>query len=205
MPEANNKRADPPTMRAKWVIMTGLLLSACVGAGGGSPGGLFGGADVTAVVEQRMPQASKLINTYRTKNGLKPVREDPRLMKAAAEHASDLAAAAKVSHYGSDGSNPASRARRAGYTFSNIGENVSAGRASLTEVIQAWIDSAPHRRNLELQPATHFGLAHSFSPESHYRHYWVLVLGEPKRAAEGVSGSSGDGGTSLSIGGFNFR
>ncbi len=192
-------------MHANWVILTGLLLSACVSGEGGSGGSLFGGADVTAVVQQRMPQASKLINTYRKKNGLQPVREDPRLMKAAAEHAGDLAAVERVSHYGRDGSDPASRARRSGYTFSNIGENVSAGRASLTEVIQAWIDSAPHRRNLELQPATHFGLAHSFSPESHYRHYWVLVLGEPSRSAGGASGKSGDGGTSLSIGGFSIN
>jgi len=193
-------------MRAQFVVFAGLLATACVGGGGGSGGTLFGGADVTAVEQQRTPQAASLINGYRARKGLGPVSEDARLMKAAAQHASDLAAVARVSHYGSDGSDPASRARRAGYTFSNIGENVSAGRASLTEVVQAWIESDAHRRNLELQPATHFGLAHSFSPESHYRHYWVLVLGEPARDVSGASAaSSGDAGTSLSVSGFKIR
>jgi uncharacterized protein YkwD len=195
-------RALLGVVRAAVVAPALVILAACVSGGGG--GSLFGGADVTAVVQQRMPQASKLINAYRQNNGLGAVREDPRLMQAAAQHAQDLAATSSVSHYGSDGSDPASRARRAGYSFSNIGENVSAGRASLTEVIQAWIDSSPHRRNLELQPASHFGLAHSFSPESHYRHYWVLVLGEPAGAAGGAQNGS-DGGASLSIGGFTLN
>jgi uncharacterized protein YkwD len=195
-------RALLGVVRAAVVAPALVILAACVSGGGG--GSLFGGADVTAVVQQRMPQASKLINAYRQNNGLGAVREDPRLMQAAAQHAQDLAATSSVSHYGSDGSDPASRARRAGYSFSNIGENVSAGRASLTEVIQAWIDSSPHRRNLELQPASHFGLAHSFSPESHYRHYWVLVLGEPAGAVGGARNGS-DGGTSLSIGGFTLN
>ena len=190
------------SMRGLFVILGCALMAGCVSGGGGS---LFGGADVTAVVPQRMPQAAHLINTYRSKHGLGAVREDPRLMEAASKHASDLAASERVSHYGSDGSDPAARARRAGYTFSNIGENVSAGKASLTEVIQGWIESETHRRNLALQPATHFGFAHSFSPESHYRHYWVLVLGEPEKSVSGVSGSSQSQSASLSLSGFAIR
>lgn len=161
-------------MRIPAILALAFMLTACMG------GSLVGGqSDVTAVVMQRSPAAATLINNYRKRRGLNSVKEDPRLMRAAAQHAQDLASAGKVSHYGTDGSDPAARARRAGYQFSNVGENVSAGRASLTEVIQAWVDSAPHRRNLELKPASHFGLAHAFSPDSHFRHYWVLVLGEP--------------------------
>jgi len=170
-------------MRIVGIIALAMVLTGCMG-------GSLGGTDVTAVVMQRSEQSGKLINQYRAKVGLSPVSEDPRLMRAAADHARDLAASARVSHYGSDGSDPAARTRRAGYTFSNIGENVSAGRASLTEVIQAWIDSGSHRANLELSPATHFGLAHSFSPESYYRHYWVLILAEPGSSGQGQNGLS---------------
>ncbi len=197
-------------MRVFIIISISLIAAGCVSGGvseeaifGGAGEAILGGTDVTAVVPQRMPEASKLINAYRLKKGLGAVSEDPHLMKAAAEHARDLAAVAKVSQYGSDGSDPAVRARRVGYVFSNIGENVSAGRASLTEVIQAWIDSDPHRRNLELEPATHFGLAHAFSPKSYHRHYWVLVLGEPRRAVRGAEG--GDSGSLLSMGRFSIR
>ena len=186
-------------MRVLIVIVAGAMLAACVGGSGG--GGLLGGSDVTAVVQQRSPAAGKMINDYRARRGLGAVSEDPRLMKAAADHADDLASAARVSHYGTDGSDPAVRTRRTGYTFSNIGENVSAGRASLTEVIQAWIESAPHRRNLELEPASNFGLAHSFSPDSHYRHYWVLVMAEPGAPAAQSGSPGGSSGMSVRMGG----
>lgn len=185
-------------MRAVIVIVAALLVAGCVSGSSGT--GSLLGSDVTAVVQQRSPQAGKLINEYRARNGLGPVSEDPRLMRAAAEHASDLAARSRVSHYGSDGSDPATRTRRAGYSFSNIGENVSAGRASLTEVIQAWIESAPHRANLVLDPATHFGLAHSFSPDSHYRHYWVLVLAEPEHTPPADVGTESGSPWSVQIG-----
>jgi uncharacterized protein YkwD len=145
-------------------------LTACVGLGRG---------DVAAVVMQQSPALGQLLNSYRADNGLSQVTRDQRLMQAAADHARDLAGRDTVSHSGSDGSDPAKRVRATGYNFYNIGENVSAGRASRAEVIQAWIDSPPHKANLDLSPATHFGMAHAFAPDSKYKHFWVLVIGTP--------------------------
>lgn len=154
------------------MLVAGLVaaLAGCVG---------IGRSDVTAVVMQQSPALGQLLNAYRADHGLSQVTRDQRLMQAAAEQARDMAARDAVSHYGGDGSDPASRVRRVGYDFYNIGENVSAGRASRAEVIQAWIDSPPHKANLELSPATHFGMAHAFAPETKYKHFWVLLIGTP--------------------------
>jgi len=141
----------------KFTARIALAVVICVGLAGCQGGGL-GGSEVTANVMQRSPAAATLINNYRKRRGLDPVAEDPRLMRAAAAHAQDLASSGKLSHTGSDRSDPSVRARRAGYVFSNVGENVSGGRASLTEVIQSWVDSPEHRENLEMKPASHFGL-----------------------------------------------
>jgi uncharacterized protein YkwD len=60
-------------------------------------------------------KARELINAYRKQKGLKPLRLNPALTEAAKAHSRDLAKWDRISHYGSDGSNPWDRVKRAGY------------------------------------------------------------------------------------------
>lgn len=161
-------------------------------------------ADIRAKVLRHDASARRLINAYRSRRGLGPVRVDPTLANTAAEHALDLARSGLTGHSGSDGSNPADRALRNGYVFDNIGENASAGRTDLDDVIRAWIDSPGHRRNLTLHPASDFGLAHVVAPGTRYGHYWVLLMGEQRSPAA----PPGSGGRNLGngfVGGFTGR
>ena len=130
-------------------------------------------------------KAARLINAYRSANGLGPVRVDETLTRTAAAHALDLARSGKTGHYGSDGSDPAQRASRNGYKFLNLGENTSAGRTTLADVIQAWIKSPTHQPNMVLNPAQDFGLAHIVAPGTKYRHYWVLMVGQRRSGDSG--------------------
>ena len=58
--------------------------------------------------------ARDIINAYRKKHGLKPLKLNAELTEAAKAHSRDLAKWDRISHYGSDGSNPwdRSEARR---------------------------------------------------------------------------------------------
>ncbi len=126
-------------------------------------------------------EAGRILNAYRKKYNLPPLTPHPLLIKTARQHARDLAFTNKVSHTGSDGSDPAQRLTRAGYSWSSVGENVSAGRNSTAEVIQAWHDSPTHRSNLQHKLATHFGMAVVHNPKSTLSNYWVLVVAAPKK------------------------
>jgi uncharacterized protein YkwD len=126
-------------------------------------------------------QAERALNAYRRKYNLAPLTLNPILMKTAREHARDLAFHDKVSHTGTDGRNPAERLTRAGYSWSSVGENVSAGRNSIAEVIQAWHNSPTHRPNLQHKRATDFGMAVVHNPRSTLSNYWVLVVAAPKK------------------------
>ena len=125
-------------------------------------------------------QAEILLNEYRNRYKLEPLSHHPQLQDAAARHAAELARYSRVSHTGRNGSNPAQRVSDTGYIWLTVGENVSAGRNSIPEVIKAWHNSPLHRKNLQLQGAVHFGLAVKHNPKSKLSNYWVLVVGAPK-------------------------
>lgn len=121
--------------------------------------------------------ALNLINKYRRKNGLQPVKLDPLLTKAAKAHSRDLAKHDRISHYGSDGSNPWDRVVRTGYKPQLAAENVGTGQLSMKEVMQGWKDSPGHNKNLLLADARHIGIALVYDSKSEYKTFWTLVLG----------------------------
>jgi uncharacterized protein YkwD len=67
-------------------------------------------------VQPLNPQAALTeINTFRRKNGVRPLVLDARLSRAAAMQSKDQARRGRMSHVGSDGSSAKDRANRAGY------------------------------------------------------------------------------------------
>lgn len=126
-------------------------------------------------------EALSLINSFRKKNGLKPLVLDERLNKAAKSHASDLAANDRISHYGSDGSDPWDRVRRTGFKPILAAENVGTGQMSFQEVLEDWKLSPEHKRNLLLADASHAGIALVYKPDTEFKTFWSLVLGRPAK------------------------
>ena len=124
-------------------------------------------------------KARNLINSYRKSHGLPALSLNSRLTKAAMMHSRDLARFDRISHHGSDGSDPWDRVRRSGYRARVAAENVGTGQSDLKEVMKGWKDSPGHNANLLLKDATHMGIALVFDKKTEYRTFWTLVLGAP--------------------------
>lgn len=121
--------------------------------------------------------ARDAINAYRKTKGLKPLKLDAELTTAARAHAQDLAKWDRISHYGSDGSNPWDRVKRAGYNAKLAAENVGTGQASFVEVLKGWQDSPGHNKNLLQAEAQHMGIALIHDPKTEFKTFWTLVIG----------------------------
>ena len=122
-------------------------------------------------------EALKLINRYRASKGLSKVALDVTLTQVAKKHSRDLAKHDRISHYGSDGSNPWDRVERSGYAPQLAAENVGTGQLSIKEVMQGWKDSPGHNKNLLLPDAKHIGIALVYNAKTEYKTFWTLVLG----------------------------
>jgi uncharacterized protein YkwD len=122
-------------------------------------------------------RARDLINAYRKEKGLKALKLSAALTEAAKAHSRDLAKWDRISHYGSDGSNPWDRVKRAGYNAKVAAENVGTGQASLEEVIKGWKASPGHNKNLLLSDIEHLGIALVQDPKTEFKTFWTLVVG----------------------------
>ena len=121
-------------------------------------------------------RARDVINGYRQSHQLKPLKLDVALTEAAKAHSRDLAKWDRISHYGSDGSNPWDRVKRAGYSAKVAAENVGTGQASIDEVLKGWQESAAHNKNLLLPDVDHMGIALVADPKTEFKTFWTLVL-----------------------------
>jgi uncharacterized protein YkwD len=121
--------------------------------------------------------ARDLINQYRVDNGLKPLQINAKLTEAAKEHCRDLAKWDRISHYGSDGSNPWDRVKRTGYKARVAAENVGTGQVNFDEVLKGWKDSPGHNKNLLLTDGKEMGLALVQDPKTEFKSFWTLVIG----------------------------
>jgi uncharacterized protein YkwD len=122
-------------------------------------------------------QARDLINAYRKEHGLKPLKLNTALTEAAKIHSRDLAKWDRISHYGSDGSNPWDRVKRVGYNPKLTAENVGTGQATIEEVMKGWETSPGHNKNLLLADAEHMGIALVQDPKTEFKTFWTLVVG----------------------------
>ncbi|MFY9825995.1 MAG: CAP domain-containing protein [Thermoanaerobaculia bacterium] len=98
------------------------------------------------------------VNAERAAAGVPLLLPDPRLDEAAQHHAEDMLARSYYNHISLDGTSPASRTRKSGYTGRIVGENIARGPFAVQEVMDNWMGSAEHRRNLLLPAFAHLGV-----------------------------------------------
>jgi uncharacterized protein YkwD len=119
------------------------------------------------------------INAVRTKQGVAPLRRDPRLDRVAQAHTRSMVERNFFDHRGRDGKRVGERLIDAGYGFLFAGENLSAGIEDPASVVRQWMSSRDHRENLLDLQAMEVGIGYVASPQGRYGHYWTLVLAKP--------------------------
>jgi uncharacterized protein YkwD len=131
--------------------------------------------DPEAVREEMLAR----VNAARKRAGLKPLQLNSRLDQAAQRHAEDMLAHGYFAHRSPSGTTVRERSKAAGYAWRAIGENIAYGQTSVDEVIETWLESPGHRRNI-LSPDFRelgVGLALGRGRDGKYQVLWVQNFG----------------------------
>jgi len=106
----------------------------------------------------------------------KPLRYNERLATAAGVHSRDMATHNYFSHTDRAGNAPWGRFTKAGYNWQAAAENIAAGQKSAREVVNDWIKSPGHCRNLMDRGLHELGVGYVEGPGI-YHTYWTQDFG----------------------------
>ena len=123
-------------------------------------------------------EVGQYLNAHRKANGLPRLKFDRKVSRSAQKHACDMSVKGYFSHYGQDGSKPKLRLHRTGCKAGRVAENIAVGQKGAQEVVQGWMTSPGHRKNMLMQRGIDrfgIGIADSGNAYSH-GNVWVLVL-----------------------------
>jgi uncharacterized YkwD family protein len=112
-----------------------------------------------------------LTNEERRKNGLQILQPDTALSNVAQEKSNDMQAKNYFSHTSPTYGSPFDMMRDFGVTYRSAGENIAMGQRSAEEVVNAWMNSEGHRKNILSPNFTHIGVGHSGSGN-----YWTQMF-----------------------------
>lgn len=102
------------------------------------------------------------------------------LESAAYAHSSDMANSDFLSHEGSDGTSPSDRITAVGYTWSVWAENVAAGQHGVEAVMNSWMKSEGHCKNIMNANVTEMGASFVENRDTQYGVYWTQVFAKPR-------------------------
>ncbi len=121
----------------------------------------------------------RLINHYRRAHGLRPLRIDATLTRAAGWMALDMGRHNRFGHTDSLGRDPFQRLRAFGYPSRSTwrGENLAAGNPRPGPTRRQWIQSRLHRANMLNPRYSVIGIARVRVAGSRYGWYWATTFG----------------------------
>ena len=135
----------------------------------------------TAIIE--------MTNAFRAEHDRARVARNAQLTAAARAYAKKLAARGEFTHT-LDGSTPSTRARKAGYGYCQISENLATiydsrgftAREYAKRAVKGWEDSPGHRKNMLMKHVTETGVGVARGPDNDPRYVAVQLFGRPKSA-----------------------
>jgi uncharacterized protein YkwD len=113
------------------------------------------------------PETATSLNGFRASHGLGQLRTDGTLTALASAHAADMARRDSLDHDGFMAQRGPRGARA---------ENVAYGCKDSACVIQQWVNSSGHRKNMLIPSLNRYGLGSATSPSG--KKYWTLLVGE---------------------------
>lgn len=119
----------------------------------------------------------RLVNEYRAARGLQPLADSTSVRAAARAHSQHMAMHRFFSHTSPEGLAPGDRLSSSGIDWGSVGENIAAGYASPQAVLDAWLASPGHRKNIESETWTHAGVGYAIDPaptdDAPHVYYWT--------------------------------
>jgi uncharacterized protein YkwD len=134
-----------------------LLACACLaGPAAAAPPCKHAGDRAGEASDEELAAASVcLMNKVRGQRGLRPLKVNRRLARAATAHSEDMVERGYFSHFSRSGGNIVTRLRRVGYLRGArawfVGENLAWGtgwRSTPREIWRSWMRSSGHRSNI---------------------------------------------------------
>jgi uncharacterized protein YkwD len=144
--------------------------------------GRSSGASVTATAGRAASSVEAGIracaNRHRRAHGLRPLRHDHTLDRAARFHARRMLARGFFDHVDPSGRDPVDRVRRyAKHRYAIIGENIAAGQTSVSEACRDWMKRRGHRENILRPRFTRIGAGFARG-SAHLGYYYVQVFAD---------------------------
>lgn len=168
-----------------------LAVSACLALAGCLSSGSVGtsGSEARRVVsEAELADRSVVrfrhldsVNAIRAQRGLAPLVFSQALNSAAVTHARDMSLQQRAWHFGTDRSNPQSRAVRAGFGGLVLGENIAETFDGDLATLQDWLDTAESQAVMLNPSASSLGLG--WFREENGKLWWVQLVGGSSRSA----------------------
>lgn len=164
----DTRSAGRTTTVDRRTLLTAGVIAALAGCGTIAPTGNGAGASSAAAVR---------LAAIRLSHGLGPLVPDGQLEQAALQQAGYMARAQRMSHTTGRGKDFASRVADNGIEGA-AAENIAEGRMDVPRLLDMWMNSPPHRRNMLDPRFTRFGLAYVRDGARPDWRYWALVLGK---------------------------
>ncbi|MEH7177102.1 CAP domain-containing protein [Neobacillus vireti] len=131
-------------------------------------------APTTGDVSQYVQQVIDLTNAQRTKNGLPALKADAKLSGVAQKKSVDMQQNNYFSHTSPTYGSPFDMMRDFGVTYKSAGENIAQGQRTPQEVVNAWMNSEGHRKNILSANFTHIGVGY----EKSGNHWTQMFIGK---------------------------
>ena len=140
--------------------------------------GVLAGSAQAGVIDAAELAEVHQINDYRVAHGLKPLRIDRRLTRAATWMSTDMGASDRFSHTDSRGRSPFDRIARYRYPSDTWrGENLAAGNVEPSATFEQWRNSPAHNANMLNRRYRAIGISRVQNANATYGWYWTTTFG----------------------------
>lgn len=134
-----------------------------------------------AAINAARAQARVCANGESAMPKVAPLNGNAALALAAQRHSVYMAQNNHFSHTGTDGSSAGQRIKDAGYNANAWGENIAAGHDSVGAVVNGWLASPGHCKNIMSANYADFGASCVYRSGTTYGSYWTTDFGRAAR------------------------
>lgn len=115
----------------------------------------------------------RLCNQHRAQYGLKPLTADWQVSRVARHKSTDMRDKNYFSHTSPTYGSPFDMLKAYNISYRAAGENIAKGQRTAQQVVQSWMNSEGHRRNILNQSYTHIGVGYV---EGSSGPYWTQLF-----------------------------